>query len=218
MGWTGSWPPPRPRPGPEVDRREAARVLGVGPAATPEEARLAFRALIRDRHPDRAGETATASAARLIEAHRVLRAGPPSPGPGDGGREGHGRSGAPSPDPTPRPGDDAAGPVDVRQAGDSLLVDADPATVMVRLVEAGHALGEITYLDRASGFVEVLLQVQEPDAVAPAAVSLVASLQGRAEAVEVFCTVERLDGHPAPPVAPIVAALAAEMHHPSPPS
>lgn len=175
-------------------------MLGVDPAATPEQVRDAFRALIRSRHPDRAGAAATASAARLIEAHRVLRTGPtPEAAP-------------PSPSPGPIWASPApAGPVDLRQAGDSLLVDAEPALVLARLVEAGHALGEITYLDRASGFVEVLLQVQEEDAVAPAAVSLVASLQGRAEAVEVFCTVERLDGHPAPPVAPIVAALATEM-------
>lgn len=185
-----------------MDRHEAARLLGVAPTATADEVRDAFRALIRSRHPDRAGATATASAARLIEAHRVLRA--PSPGPDRDDAPDASRS-----DPPRRPQGYAAGPVDVRQAGDSLLVDADPATVMALLVDAGHALGEITYLDRASGFVEVLLQVQQEDAVAPVAVSLVASLQGRADVVEVFCTVERLDGHPAPAVAPFVDALGA---------
>lgn len=200
-----------------MDRNEAARLLGVTPTASRDEVRAAFRALIRVRHPDRAGDAATTTAARLIEAHRVLRA--PSPGrerdDDDSGvhRTGAGPGPAPTDRPRPRQGC-AAGPVDVRQAGDSLLVDADPATVMVLLVEAGHALGEITYLDRASGFVEVLLQVQEEGDMAPVAVSLVASLQGRAEVVEVFCTVERLDGHPAPPVAPFVEALGAEMATP----
>jgi hypothetical protein len=187
-----------------VDRDEAARLLGIAPTATAEEARRAFRALIRRQHPDRAGVGATAGATLLIEAHRVLRAAPArTPGPG------------PAPGPRPAAGTGGSGtPVDARVEGDALLVDADPATVMARLVEAGHALGEITYLDRSSGFVEVLLLVQGDDDPAPAAVSLVASLQGRLDAVEVFCTVERLDGHPAPPVAPIVAALAAEMAGP----
>ncbi|HYI62643.1 MAG TPA: J domain-containing protein [Acidimicrobiales bacterium] len=190
-----------------MDREEAARLLGVAPSATPEEARVAFRALIRARHPDRAGTGATADAARLIEAHRVLRTGPapgsrPGPPPPEGRRD-EGRPGT------------ARTPVDTRVDGDALLVDAEPATVMARLVEAGHALGEITYLDRSSGFVELLLLVQDEGDPAPAAVSLVASLQRRQDAVEVFCTVERLDGHPAPPVAPLVAALAAEMAGPA---
>ncbi len=194
-----------------MDRHEAARVLGIASTATPEEVRHAFRDLIRTRHPDRAGDTATASAARLIEAHRVLRSAPDPADPAEPQPSWFAAGTAPPTERPPSAHRASAGPVDVRQAGDSLLVDAEPAVVMAHLVEAGHALGEITYLDRASGFVEVLLQVQEEDDIGPAAVSLVASLQGRAEAVEVFCTVERLDGHPAPPVAPIVAALAAEM-------
>lgn len=207
-----------------MDREEAARLLGVAPSATPEEARHAFRALIRHRHPDRAGTGATVAAARLIEAHRLLRTPPPDPGgPGRGGARAD-RVGAPGPGgpgsegngpPGAAPGR-AGPPVDARAEGDALWVAADPATVMARLVEAGHALGEITYLDRSSGFVEVLLLVQDEGDPAPAAVSLVASLQGRQDAVEVFCTVERLDGHPAPPVAPLVAALAAEMRSLSP--
>lgn len=178
-----------------MDRAEAARLLGVPPTATPAEARDAFRALIRTRHPDRAGAGATVDAALLVEAHRTLRTAAAAPPP------------PPAPPAAPRP----PGPVDTRAVGDSLLVAADPATVMARVVEAGHALGEITYLDRSSGFVEVLLLVQADDEERPVAVSLVASLQGRLDAVEVFCTVERLDGHPTPPIAPIVEALAAAM-------
>ncbi len=91
------------------------------------------------------------------------------------------------------------------------MVDAEPAVVMARLVEAGHSLGDVTYLDRSTGIVEVLLQLRDPADERTVAVSLVASLQGRLDAVEVFCTVERLDGHPAPPIGPIVSALAAEI-------
>lgn len=182
-----------------MERAEAARVLGVAVDADPQAARDAFRALIRHHHPDRAGPAAAPVSARLIEAHRVMAT--PAPPPSEWVAP------APPPPPSPRP----VPPVDARVEGDALLVAAEPEVVMAHLVEAGHRLGEVTYLDRASGLVEVLLAVQEDGDDHPAACSLVASLQGRAEAVEVFCTVERLDGHPAPPVAPLVAALAAAM-------
>ncbi|WCO65095.1 J domain-containing protein [Iamia majanohamensis] len=185
-----------------MDRAEAARLLGIAPDAGPDEARRAFRTLIRRHHPDRAGAGAEATSARLIEAHRTLRAPPPPDDPGP----------TPPPGPVRRaPRPNASPPVDARADGDALVVRAEPEVVLARVVEAGHRLGEVTYLDRASGLVEVLLQVQDEGDDHPTAVSLVASLQGRAEAVEVFCTVERLDGHAAPPVAPLVAALASAM-------
>ena len=170
-----------------MTRDEAARVLGVAPDASPGEARRAFRSLIRQRHPDRAPGVpgAHADATRLIAAHRAFTR------------------------PAERPG--ATVPLDARAEGDALFIEADPGLVMVRLVEAGHELGDVTYLDRSSGLVEVLLQVQEEGDDRPAACSLVATLQGRHHGVEVFCTVERLDGHPAPPIAPIVAALGEVM-------
>ncbi|HEX7133119.1 MAG TPA: J domain-containing protein [Iamia sp.] len=178
-----------------MNRDEAARVLGVGPAATADDVRTAFRTLVRQQHPDRSGRPGSVAVSRLVEARRTLLSPVPVGAP------------APPPPPARRP----AVPLDLHVEGDTLLVHADPATVMARLLDAGHALGEITYLDRGVGLVEVLIQVQEEDDPAPAACSLVASLQGRLDGVEVFCTVERLDGHPAPPVAPIVAALAAQM-------
>lgn len=190
-----------------MDRTEAADLLGVALDASPDEARTAFRTLIRRRHPDRAGVGATGESARLIEAHRLLRLAPDPPGP-DPSAAGPAGSSAP---PSRRPGP----PVDARAEGDALLVRAEPAAVLAGLVEAGHALGEVTYLDRQSGLVEILVLVQGDDDERPAACSLVASLQGRLDAIEVFCTVERLDGHPNPPVAPLVAALAAEMRAPS---
>jgi hypothetical protein len=179
-----------------VNRDEAAGVLGISVDAPAEEVRAAFRALVRQQHPDRSGRPGSLAVSRLVEARRTLLAPVPV--------------GAPAPPPpaaAPRP----AVPLDARVEGDTLLVHADPATVMARLLEAGHALGEITYLDRAVGLVEVLIQVKEEGDPAPAACSLVCSLQGRLDGVEVFCTVERLDAHPAPPIAPIVATLAHEM-------
>jgi len=182
-----------------VERDEAARVLGVDVRASADEVRSAFRVLVRQQHPDRSGRPGSVAVSRLVEARRTLLA----PAPVGGGRP----AAPPPPPPAPRP----AVPLDARVEGDTLLVHADGATTLAHLLEAGHALGEITYLDRGVGLVEVLIQVQEEDDPGPAACSLVASLQGRLDGVEVFCTVERLDGHPAPPIAPIVQALAHEM-------
>ncbi len=172
-------------------------MLGVAVDAGAEAVRAAFRVAVREQHPDRSGRPGSVEVSRLVDARRTLLAPVPV--------------GAPVPAAPPPAPPRSAVPLDAHVEGDTLLVHADPATVMARLLEAGHALGEITYLDRAVGLVEILIQVQEEDDRAPAACSLVASLQGRLDGVEVFCTVERLDGHPAPPVAPIVAALAAEM-------
>jgi hypothetical protein len=181
-----------------VNREDAARLLGVAPDAPAAEVRAAFRVGVRQQHPDRSGRPGSVAVSRLVEARRTLLAPALAPAPA-----------APTTTPPapPRP----AVPLDARVEGDTLLVHADPDTVVARLVEAGHALGEITYLDRSAGLVEVLLQVQEEGEPAPAACSLVVSLQGRLDGIEVFGTVERLDGHPAPPIAPIVAALAAAM-------
>ncbi|HSJ35664.1 MAG TPA: DnaJ domain-containing protein [Acidimicrobiia bacterium] len=49
-------------------------VLGVDPDASPDQIREAFRALVRDRHPDTAPPaSAPASVAEVIEAYRILR-------------------------------------------------------------------------------------------------------------------------------------------------
>lgn len=190
-----------------MTRDEAARILGVAADASPAEARTAFRALIRQRHPDRSRGVASAhaDATVLIAAHRTFSR------PAGTRAAATGAEAAPPPAPGPAFRPVATVPLDARADGDALFVDADPWMVMARLVEVGHELGDVTYLDRSSGLVEVLLQVQEEGDDRPAACSLVATLQGRHHGVEVFCTVERLDGHPAPPIAPIVAALGAAM-------
>ncbi|MCA0329111.1 MAG: J domain-containing protein [Actinobacteria bacterium] len=68
-----------------MDRAEAARLLGVDPACSPRQADKAFKALVRERHPDRyppgseAWEDASALMPLLTEARRVL--GSPSAPP-----------------------------------------------------------------------------------------------------------------------------------------
>lgn len=72
MVW--SWPD-RPRsapPRPDLGDAEARAVLGVGPQATAEEIKAAFRAKMRVAHPDRGGDQD--AAAKLVAARdRLLR-------------------------------------------------------------------------------------------------------------------------------------------------
>ncbi|MGN6692909.1 MAG: J domain-containing protein, partial [Aquihabitans sp.] len=51
---------------------EAARILGVGVRASPDEVRIAYRSQIRTHHPDRAGSGSSDRAASITEAYRVL--------------------------------------------------------------------------------------------------------------------------------------------------
>ena len=63
------------------------------------------------------------------------------------------------------------------------------------VLDAAHDLGEIGYLDRTAGLIEVIVEFVE----APTS-SVLFSFQGRSNATtEVFCTVEPLSGGDAPP-------------------
>lgn len=57
----------------QADLTSAAAELGVAPTATRDEVDAAYRKLMRTTHPDRAGESASAKAAALSEATRLMR-------------------------------------------------------------------------------------------------------------------------------------------------
>jgi hypothetical protein len=171
-----------------VERSEAAALLGVRGDEPARQLRAAYRRRIRERHPDRAGEAATSEAARIIEAYRTLlaAAGAPSPVP------------ASTPPPAPAPPD--AGLVTL--VDDETVGFAFPADeVFVLLAEAADEIGDVTYLDPDAGLLEVLVTPAEGGPV-----SVVLTLQGRAERVEAFCTVESLDGS-AVASGPVVSVL-----------
>ena len=193
---------------------EAARILGVGASASPDEVRIAYRSQIRTHHPDRAGTSSSARAASITEAYRVLIERGPVP---------------PEEPPTRTPG--TVGPVPPRTAPDvpafgappvgridedTLALGAPPDESFRWLLDAAHDVGEITYVDRSMPIMEVLCRFEgEP------ATSLLLTLQGRGERTEVFCTVESIEARPAPPTSAVVDLLELALHRrrsPPPPA
>jgi hypothetical protein len=180
-----------------VDVTEARAVLGVGDGDGWDVVRLAYRRRIRAAHPDVHGAGATPVAARLNEAYAVLsrakRASAATP--------------APTPATTPpAPAPPAPPPVGVRVVGgDTLLLAAPPDEAFALLLEAGHRVGNVSYVDRACAIFEVVVR-QDGETC-----SLVVTLQGRAHGTEAVLTLEAME-RPAslPPdrvVARVVAAL-----------
>ncbi len=199
---------------------EARRVLGLDPDA-PIDAKVlrkSFRRLVRVAHPDvNAGADAAERTTRLTLAYRVLseaalrgesttsvgaRASKDRPAPGGSGGSTPERGPAPSGDAASARRGDVPGPgrevprIGVRLVGnDSISVSAPAEETLMLLVDAAHDLGEISYLDRTAGLLEVIVEFVE----APTS-SVLFSLQGRADGTtEVFCTVEALSGGDSPP-------------------
>jgi len=180
-----------------VEHHAALELLGLGPDASPDDVRRAYRRLVVETHPDRSdAEDATVRTVALTEAYALLRHG--TPAPADDSRPAAGR-----------PADPGAawdGPlVAVSMVDDdTLAVDAPADTTLLLLIEAAHELGDVVYLDPSSGLLEVLVEFLE----APTC-SLLLTLQGRGNGTtEVFCTVETLTGDAPPPVEAVVRLVA----------
>lgn len=173
---------------PVAGRAAAARLLGVAPDADPGTVRRAFRARVRHRHPDRVGTDPRAhdDTTELIAAYDLLRR-PVQAESGPSDRP------APSPDPTPGMSMLADG---------TLVLDASVEEAFLALVEAGHAVGDMTHVDPEAGLFEILVTLGDRPC------SVVVSLQGRMDSVEAWCTLDVLDGGPRPSVSPVVDALA----------
>jgi hypothetical protein len=181
-----------------VDELEARTVLGVGATADRSEVRAAYRRLIRAAHPDVTGTGETLDAARLNEAYAVLvrvrRAAdlPATPSPA-------------SPRPTRTTEGRTEGPTDVRTDRATLHLPWPAPESFARVVEAGHDLGEVTYVDRSCAILEVVVDVDGE------ACSLVCTFRpaGRSsrDGTDVRCTLEALERVATLPPAPIVAIL-----------
>lgn len=181
---------------------DARRVLGVGPTATDDELRRAFRREVRSSHPDLSSSSdATERTIAVTEAYRVLVEALRSPAAesSDSPVSADQRSGAPGPRPRAEQAEQPPAPgleLTIELVDDSTIALGAPGDETLFLIcEAAHELGEITYLDPSAGLVEVVVEFVE----APTS-SVVFTLQGRATGVtDLFCTVEPLSGGLAPP-------------------
>lgn len=159
-----------------MDVVEARAVLGVADADGWDAVRRAYRRLVRGAHPDLVGTSGARQTARLNEAYTVLARAK---------RAGALTTAAPSPPTPPSPRPPSVG-VAV-QGTDRLLLAAPPTEAFAMLLEAGHAVGEISYVDRSCAIFEVVVRL------AGEACSLVVSLQGRAHGTEAYLTLESLE-------------------------
>jgi glyoxylase-like metal-dependent hydrolase (beta-lactamase superfamily II) len=165
-----------------MDVHEARTVLEVADGDGWDAVRASYRRLIRAAHPDRAGGT-TRAAARLNEAYAVLSrarrhgsrvgtatapAGTPRP------------PGPPPPPPPPWVGTAVVGE-------DTLLLAAAPPEAFALLLDAGHRIGSVSYVDRSCGIFEVVVHR------AGETCSLLVTLQGRGHGTEVVFALESLE-------------------------
>jgi hypothetical protein len=187
-----------------VDVAVARAELGLGPAPTWTQVRVAYRAQIAASHPDRAGGD-PARAAVVTEAYATLERAH---------QEGR-LAERPPPIRARAAGPHHVAPEPLREPpevldGDTvhLAVPADEA--FARLVDACHRIGDITYIDRSCAIFETLVPVEGEGMC-----SLVITLQGRADGTDAFCTLEAIEHVASPPVRPIVERLVWALRHPS---
>jgi hypothetical protein len=174
--------------GDETALDAAFATLGVERSCTRSEARGAFRRLLGLHHPDRHdGDVHSVATTRtIIEAFSLVnaefaRTNAPRQAADCGGDddESHLQS----------DGIDIAGDPRVRKLdADTLALFGTLDESYVRLLDVGHLVGDVTYVDRQNGLFESMLRTIHGDAV-----SLVCTLQGRAdETAEAFFTMEPL--------------------------
>jgi hypothetical protein len=189
-----------------VDATEALDVLGVRSGTDLAGVRAAYRGLVRAAHPDLSPGDAGAHArtARLTQAYEVLVAfvaehgatpRPAEPGP------------PPPPPPPPPPEPAPTEPVEVGALDEGTIFVTLPVTeTYAALYEAAGRVGEVAYYDRRLGILEIIVRFEGGPSC-----SVVMTLQGRAHHTEVFCTMESIESTPAPPIAPVIDALVAEL-------
>jgi hypothetical protein len=184
----------------------AARArLGLGPAPTWIEVRVAYRAQIAAAHPDRVGgdpqlavlvNEAYATLERAHQEGRLQQLPTPVGAP---------RSAPPSPTSAYEALDE---PPEVLE-GDTVHIHAPPDEAFARLREACDRIGDVTYVDRSCAILETLVRV-EGEGVC----SLVITLQGRADGTDAFCTLEAIEHVASPPVRHVVEHLVSALRAP----
>jgi hypothetical protein len=90
--------------------------------------------------------------------------------------------------------------------GDTVHLPVPADEAFVRVLEACHRIGDVTYIDRSCAILETLVQVDGEGTC-----SLVIKFQGRADGTDAFCTLEAIEHVASPPVRPVVEDLVAAL-------
>jgi hypothetical protein len=179
---------------------EAMRVLGIGPGATSEDVRRAYRRLVRHHHPDLdQADDATQRTARLTEAYALVQRRL--------AERDDDRVGTPTP-PTPPRREPPAQPQHLVEDvdGDSITLALPAAEAFAALFEAAGRVGHVAYFDRQLGMLETVVRFEGGPSC-----SVLITLQGRVNGTEAFCTMESIEAAPTPPIAPVIDALVEEL-------
>lgn len=185
-----------------MDPTGARAVLGVAAGASWGDVRDAYRREVRAHHPDGARDAADATVrtvhtALITQAYAVLLAARDVP---------------PGTSEPVRAAGNGAGPVG--GAGDTrcLLLDADPAESFAAMLEVGHVIGTVSYVDRSSGVLEVIVTPVPGEAT-----SLVVDLEASGRYTQALLGVEPLGRHRPAPLDELVDRIAALLASPRPP-
>ncbi len=178
-----------------VDRQRALTVLQLGAEANLDEARDAYRRLVRTNHPDLIGSDGTEAMILLNQAMAVLEANP-EPGAAEPVAE------------TSLATSD--GHPDLVVFDDGLTLNAPADELFPRLAEALDVVGDLTYADASSGYLEAAVSFGNPS---PS--QLVVSLQGRGEHTEAFFTLESMGIETPPDLVEVVAAIGRALQNPN---
>ena len=186
-----------------MDRVAASFVLGTAADSPWVEVRAQYLLLMRRHHPDGASDLAdvgrrTVITAEITEAYAVLltaRDHRPGPAPVPGTPTAR-RRWAPARPTTTTPRDD--------DGTRRVLLDAPIADAFLALLEVAHLVGVVSYVDRFSGVMEVIITF------APAqATSLLIYLESRPDGItEAVLGVEPLGVHSSAPLDPLVDRIA----------
>lgn len=183
-----------------MNPEEARSVLGLTAAATPREVRDAFLRRVRAHHPDVTDHPSGAAerTATIISAYRLLRDRPTDAPTGPGGA---------APPASPSSHSSHSSPVSVAAVevitDEAIWVDADASEVARVLLEVADELGEVSYVDRSGGLVQ--LTVRPP---AGPTCWFTVNAVARPSGTVLVATLESIEAQPTPPPRPLVEALA----------
>lgn len=170
-------------------------MLQLDPDATLAQARDAYRVLVRSNHPDLVGSDGNETMILLNQAMAALEAGEAEPA--DHSAVPNGVDGMDGAD---------GGHAELVVLDDGLTLNAPSDELFARLAAAMDEVGDLTYADASSGYLEAAVAMGNSS---PS--QLVVSLQGRGEHTEAFFTLESMGVETPPDLGEVVQAIGAVL-------